>query len=376
MVSLAQPADVLFVVNNPVAHGAKFSSAITRHIVSQSVSLVADQRFSDSTLAVDVSFPGISASSLSTETNFRRLAFGMALRRRLPRGTRFLGSSCRLYAEYLFIAQAVRYLAAKSLISRLQPHTLLLTDFDRAIYARPFVWAANAAGLTTATLMHGSPNLANYVPVLADYALLWGDAQLEWIERHSPGTKSIVVGRPEIDLIPVARRPAKRIVVCHSRERLSRTEALMLVTQLCAFREEGMAIVLRLHPTVTKAQLDQRWASVAELADVVVVGQSSLLSSLEASDVVVCVASSSAVEAVEFGVPTVVIADSDRPLPADLEAIRANSPALLDALKADGGAEQKLVGDQLVSLSAHLVAAVGEKAGGLLDDAISIIRAE
>lgn len=367
----ARGVDVLFAVSNPVAHGSRLALAVVGGVESSVVTPMADYRFSDSSLPAGLSFPGISARSLKGIVTMRHLAFAVTLRTRLPRRTPLRGAASRLYAEYLFVAQAIRFLTAESVVSSLGERVIVMTDFDRHTYSWPLLWSANAAGLKTITLLHGSPNDANYIPFLADYALVWGEVQRDWVAEHSPATRAIVVGRPEIGLVPLSRSVAERVVVCHSREVLSGPEATSIARHLRAFGDRGLRSVLRLHPTAREQDLDEGWSSIARLADDVVVGLDSFLDSLRASDIVVCVGSSSAVESVQLGIPTIVLADADRVLPADLEAIRATSSELLDALQNfDGATTDALLG----ALSSRMVAATGERASELLDDALAKIR--
>ena len=367
----AMPAsEILLVAANPVAHGAKLVATLRKCVLSSTFSVVADARLGAEGLSIDHSFPGVSASSLASSVTATRLIFAIKLRSKLPRGSVLVGSRSRLYREYLFIAQSMRYAACKDAVAALLPTTVLVTDYDRHTYCRPWVWAANAAGISTVTLIHGSPNEANYIPVLAQYALVWGAVQKKWIEERSTGTQVFVVGRPDLenDRVVLPSR-ASRVVMCHSREELSLDESKSLLAQLVKFRNQGYLITLRLHPSATRNDLDARWRAVADLADDIVISRDSLVASLGRSDIVVCVLSSSAVEAIAVGVPAIVVADASRNLPSDLSAIRDASPDLLREIEAGPSSFSGL--DYLAS---QILEATGDSAGVLLDQALSTIR--
>ncbi|WP_205759503.1 hypothetical protein, partial [Aeromonas veronii] len=72
-------------------------------------------------------------------------------------------------------------------------------------------------------------------------------------------------------------------------------------------------------------RLDSRWRSIADVADQVVSGHGSLSAELRNGDILAVVGSSSAMDALAKGGHVEVLADSDRPLPADLEALAARS---------------------------------------------------
>ncbi|TFD79133.1 hypothetical protein E3T54_05500 [Cryobacterium sp. Sr8] len=370
----ALPAtEVLFIVANPVAHGARLAQSVTRGVRSSTLSLVADARFSDPALAVDFAFPGISARSLKATVTVRRLRFAVAARRALPRGVGLRGSANWLYREYIFAAQAVRYAATHAAVSKLAPTTILLTDFDRSAYCRPWIWAAKRAGMATATLMHGSPNELNYIPVLADNALVWGQAQESWLAQRSPDTSTMIIGRPDLSSTRLTTAPAERVVLCHSREALTPRETQAVGAQLRAFKSRGLTICLRFHPTSAKEDLGPGWHAIAGMADEVVPGRGSFAASLRGSDIVVCVASSAAIESVALGIPTIVLAGADRSLPADLEAIRAQTPEMLEATRGSGPVV--LSGSSAyVRLAAHLLAASGPAASDRLDRAVTAVR--
>lgn len=187
--------EVVHVVASPVAHGSRLAEAVMGAMDGLRVARVADARLSS--ISVDVDIAGLGVRSVLSAAH--RTAVANALRARRSAGSSAVKgiSPSRLYSEYLFLAQHIRYTVAADALGGIAQHVLVLTDFDRAAYSRPWIWAANQRGLNTATMVHGSPN-QNYIPVLADTALVWGEVQAEWFAKHSPGTVVEIVGRPDI----------------------------------------------------------------------------------------------------------------------------------------------------------------------------------
>lgn len=359
-------SDTMLIAANPVAHGARLVTAV-RESLGESVQVVADTRFA--AVEVDRHFPGVSMVSLARETSWRSLRYAFAARRNLPRGTSIPGAKSRLYAEYLFIAQAIRYSLAADAVANVPPRVLVLSDFDRAAYSRPWIWASRQAGLATATLVHGSPNAENYLPFAAEHVFVWGTVQASWVSRNSPQTSVSIVGRADMSSEPAAPGGVARAIVCHSKELLSAGEASRLCQVLIALTAQGKQPVLRLHPSAIASELDERWASVAALCQVVNVGSESLTAHLRADDVVLSVASSSVIDAIAMGVRGVVISDDARPLPADLEAVRLDSGKQVADILA--GYEAR---SSTRDLAQRLVCAQGSAAGDLLCDAVSAVR--
>ena len=195
---LGVDAQVLHVVASPVAHGARLAHAARNAVTSMTVACVADARVADASITVDVNASGLAVRSMWGLASRRSVLQSLKLRRYAPRdGIRALSTN-RFYSEYLFLAQAVRFITAADALASVPDSTLILTDFGRHAYAWPWVRAGVRRGLRTVTMVHGSPN-DNYVPVLADTVLVWGSAQERWMHIHSPGTSVIIIGRPDIE---------------------------------------------------------------------------------------------------------------------------------------------------------------------------------
>jgi hypothetical protein len=123
------------------------------------------------------------------------------------------------------------------------------------------------------------------------------------------------------------------------------------------------------------ADLDERWQKVAGFAHDIVVSRGSFVSSVCNSDLVICVASSSAVEAIAVGVAAIVIADDSRILPSDLEAIRSASPEVLHEFATQVRASTAST-PHLDNLVSQILEATGTRASHLLDSALVKIRTE
>lgn len=307
---------VRFVAANPVAHGARLVTAVAG-ILPEDSTVVADHRLADEALRGGEDFPSLSLQSMIRIVTWRRLGSALQLRRRLrsiPAG------ASRIFDEYLFLAQAIRFEAARDALTA-GGTRLVLVDYDRHAFSAPWVHAANSAGIATATLVHGVPNEWNYLPVLAEHVLVWGEVQESWLKSRGTQAEIHVVGRPDIASGPLRENVTARLIVSHSAERLSDGETRRLRDRIAKAGERGMDVVLRLHPSVPEKRLSDDWRSIADAADRVIAGSSSLSDDLGADDVVVAIASSSVMDALARGVQAEVLADPGRPLPADLEVL-------------------------------------------------------
>lgn len=313
--------EIVHVIANPVAHGAALSSAVSDSLSGMKVARIADARIADPTIGVDFDAAGLSPRSMSAILSRGHLARAIRLRTSTPYSAVRSLSTSRLYSEYLFLAQAVRYFVAEDVLATIPDSATVLTDFDRSAYARPWVVASKRRGLPTATMMHGSPS-TRYVPVLADTALVWGQAQAEWLSRHSPDTVARTIGRPELEAGVTDATPLKRVIVCHSAEDLTSGEADRMTSAISMLQARGIRVSLRLHPSATSGA-GASWSPVENIADETIMSRGSFVASLAPGDGVLVVTSTAAVEALTAGYRVLVLADAERDLPSDIEAMRA-----------------------------------------------------
>lgn len=356
---------VWMVSASPVAHGAALASAAWDALSGLKVELVADARHAAKDLAVTSSFPGLAPASMVSASSWARLARAVRLRMTLPATGLRAVPVAPLYREYLFLAQAMRYQAAEA---SLPGAALVLTDFDRDNYCRPLVWAAKRLGIPTMTLVHGTPNEANYVPVLADWVGVWGTAQAEWFARHSPAASSAVIGRLEADECQPWSGPLKRVILCHSMEVLSATEVQALTRLVSELQDREVACELRLHPKVRQQRGLGSWEPVAELTDKTELAQGDFFAQLKPGDGVVAVTSSAVIQACVGGYPVAVVADPERVLPADV-AVVAEQPGILLGLAA-GGRQDAGAEASMDAVRTTLVAATGHRSRAALREAV------
>lgn len=316
-----QTSRMLFVVANPVAHGARLAGAVIEALPTGST-IVADRRLAEPVLAGAVDFPSLAPRSLARHVTVDRLRQALRLRRTQPG---LPEARSRLYAEYLFLAQAIRFAAASEALDG-SAVEFVLVDFDRAAYAAPWVYAAKQARPSVATLVHGTPRQATYLPVLADHILAWGAVQATWFRHHDVQAHVHLVGRPDVAGGQSASR-GPRLVVSQSAEVLTATEAERLLERVHTARAEGYEVILRLHPSVSERALDAEWRRIRDAADRVTVGHKAFSDDVGVNDVIVVIESSAAVDALAVGARAEVLADPGRALPADLEALVQASQA-------------------------------------------------
>ena len=318
--------DVTLVISNPVAHGSRFAGAVLEALTNMRVDALGDRRLAQGPILREMShFPSLTARSLNGSVNWGMLAYAIRIRKRAALVQRDYPTLTRLYLETLFLLQAIRYCLAENRVRELPANHLWIFDFDRHAYCRPLVWWANTAGRATVTLVHGSPNM-NYLPPLAGSILVWGATQMSWFREASPTTRTHPVGRPEFGLsFPPC--PPRTLRIMHSLEKLTNGERGALLQVCEAARQLGMEVSLRLHPSAVESQLDPVWKGILQqctLED----NSLGLLESFDGGDVILGITSTAVVDALACGLPAWTLADDDRELPCDLEALRQAKASL------------------------------------------------
>lgn len=319
---------VVFAVANPVAHGARFSAAAARALATYGrTAVVADASVATAALDIGTAFPGLGRRALATHTTWRSLVFAVRCRLRAHgRDVAALNGS-RAWREFVFVAQAARFHLASALLRDLPATAVFVTDYDRHAYSRPLIAAASAAGMRTATLVHGAPNAANYAPAIAANVLAWGDAQDAWWESMSPETTRHIVGRPDLVRRVDPLTECTSVIVAHSKEKLDVGEEARLQELLSAAAERGARTTLRVHPSLAPSELDGAWARLAATADAVDSGTGPLADVAGPETTVVVVSSSTLVDALLAGARGVVVASEDRELPCEVAYVRRRQSA-------------------------------------------------
>jgi hypothetical protein len=383
-------ADISLVCANPVRHGSLMMAEVLKQLRDRGwrVALVADTRLADERLDVGHNFPGLGFRSLVKDVRSLSLAAAWRDARAASRADRGVRPGGRVYGHYLLVAQALRYQLAFHYLASTRPRLVLL-DFDRPAYARPLIHAARALEIATATLVHGSPQAATYLPVLADHVLVWGEAQRAFFRREKGEAQVHVVGRLAGRSVKSASTAGTqpRIVVCHSMEDLTEEEEAGLVRLVRSARRAGVRTELRPHPRDPTLDHGVRWSTVSAEVD----GRhsdpgSADLSWLARDDIVVVVSSTVAVDALQAGASGVVIASEQRELPCDLVPLRASFDAVemiptvrplarvaLQELVAAEGERAGLLLNQAVK---QIIASSPDRRAHLVDDAVDVVVGE
>lgn len=355
-------SDVLLVIANGVAHGSRLADALADSLPGGlTYTVVADQRLvSSESQALNganaVHAPSLAPRSVWQISSISRLREYVRLRRALKTSA-LRHTSSRLYDEYVFLGQTLRFLTARDSVS--ETTRLLVCDFDRPAYSYPWVWACKRIGIPTVTAVHGTPAAATYLPVLADAALAWGQVQHGWFARLSPATRVLITGRPEIESRATVSPVILRVVICHSREELSQSEVARLVKLVESCRSAGVGCVLRLHPSSTEADGTGWKVIAAGLVKDEAAGRIPFAQSLRGGDLVVGISTSALVDGLLAGHPVVGLADVERVLPPDVAAITE----LSRGHPLEGDSLRKLPPQYLGALAAlshDLVQSVGE----------------
>ncbi|MBT2519668.1 hypothetical protein [Arthrobacter sp. ISL-28] len=337
--------------------------------------LVGDRRLAECDVLQGMQhFPSLAVLSFRGSTHWTRVGRALKLRRyTVLKGIGHPHLS-RVYLEVLFLLQAIRYDLAQAWVESLPKEHVWLSDFDRSAYCRPLIWQAKKLARTTATMVHGTPN-QNYLPPVAENVLVWGEAQLQWFRAVNQDCTLHVVGRPDICKF-IAPGPPKRLRVVHSMESLMETEKEALARLCSMARSWGLDVSLRLHPSVTRSDLDENWKTAA--AALAFENKSeNFLASLAPGDVVVGINSTAIIDALIIGVPAWTLADAMRELPCDLSKLRdASGPLLVVLSQPEQGAAVRLAGPDMLrysrslGLGPALVAATGAESEELLRRAV------
>lgn len=365
--SAREPA-VLFVVANPVAHGQVLAHAVVQ-AADVALARLEDTRLGSSRAGAHA-FPSFAPRSLAPWASLRDLLRGTVLFVAAARTGGVGREMSNTGLWYAVVAQSVRTRNVREVLSRLEGLRLVLVDFDRHAVARPWVECSRELGIRSATLVHGSPTEATYRPVVANAVLAWSESQAAWFAADD--VETLVVGRADVPVL-AARASGLRVVIAHSRERLSESEEARLLSVISVFADAGWPSVLRLHPSVQSlSDLDDpSWLRIAKKTEVELARQGELQRSLSSARLVVVVASTAGVDALYSGVPVLVLADRTRQVPVELRSLAAKSDEHHRMLlSADGPA----VGIQQIaedSLDLRPVGLVGDDARKALRDAIA-----
>ncbi|MFJ6280542.1 hypothetical protein [Arthrobacter subterraneus] len=363
---------VWFVVSNPVAHGARLCASVSSALKRFPLQILADHSVKDPTVESQDHFPGLGLRSIAGASSISGIWRSIVVRRAL--GSMPPGDGNRFWAEYLFFAQTLRYMAAREAMLVPAKVKLVIVDFDRAGYGRPIVYWAKRAGIPIVTLVHGSPVATTYMPILADSVLVWGECQRNWLKRLAPEVPVHEIGRSDVEFEDRWSGRVDRLVICHSGEALTGLEEQRLNALIERGLERGWVIRLRVHPSWGVKAMGPGWAGVQNASSSASPLGLSLKEDLTDRDVVVVVSSSAAVDAIFLGVPVFVIADEDRALACDVEEIRRASEPLAEELIA-GGQMEVLFGRlrKLKILRSTIVTYTGQDAKARLADAISAL---
>ncbi|WP_103663251.1 hypothetical protein [Microbacterium sp. CJ77] len=358
-------SDLILVVANPVAHGERFSGEIASVLRRRRrAQVVTDRAVAAESLAVDVDFPGLGLRALSRHATVRAVWFALRCRARTPRAALARIDGALAWREFLFLAQASRYELAFRALSKSTESLVALTDFDRAAYSHPLIWVANQFTQRTATFFHGSPSRKNYLPVVAKFALAWGEAQRDWLASESPTTSTHIVGRIDLVRRMTDSTPPRDLLICHSAETLDANEENSLRKILEAATSMGLRTTLRVHPSTPPESLQGAWRRLATSVDLVSRGTDSLSTVAGPSAVVVVVGSSSLVDALLAGSRGAVVASPSRELPCDVQFVRLTQPPdLVDYLLAPTATKSA----EFDQLSASIVANTGDDSREALD---------
>lgn len=174
-------------------------------------------------------------------------------------------SSTVLLFELQFHSCIRRFFSARNAWENKKPE-YILTDFDRNTFNASMICAARSLGIPTFSMVHGStipPD--NYIPVVADYLLVWGEFQKEQFVRFGhPAERIFISGNTRLNENParVASEAVlnklglnKKRTVILINSNMNFDQRLNLVRDfLSAFNSSEINQLVKLHPREKKEE--------------------------------------------------------------------------------------------------------------------------
>lgn len=370
--SIYRPDSAVYVLlANPVAHGARFAAAVLDALDSKpGAKLIGDRRYVDESIRGRThNFPSLSVASMRGCVDIASIAWALRLRGKASLDNFYRPELSRMYLELLFLMQAIRYRLAWNYVQLETEPRLWLADFDRSAYCRPLIWGARLTGQPTATLVHGTPN-KNYLPLVAEHVLVWGENQRTWFMRYTAGPQVHVIGRPEVDGV-IRNSGTGGIRIVHSLEVLSESEQYALRSVCEEALSRGTHPSLRIHPSASMKDVHESWQPLVELCELEQ-NDNPLMESVAKEDVVLGVLSTAVVDAVTYGVQGWSVADIGRDLPCDIAVLRRGGSDLLRQIfpSSEREVESSEAPTSLTSVRAGVVEATGSDAKLLISGTV------
>lgn len=128
-------------------------------------------------------------------------------------------------------------------------YKIIVSDFDRYPTNIPLILAANQLKTPTATIVHGATTpLTNYIPVIANKLLIWGDYHKElFINSNHCSSDIHIIGNPKIKKIRTGKdKPITAIGFCTTKMPLNDKDKLLNLF-LDGTKEYDLRII-KIHP--------------------------------------------------------------------------------------------------------------------------------
>ncbi len=199
----------------------------------------------------------------------------------------------------VILAQSRRVIAYQKFLEQIEP-AVVITEYDRNLYASCLILAARSLKIPTVTMMHGVINPPyGYTPLLADRVLCWGEQQkMQFIGLGEQADRLVVTGCQRLTRTNgaepgTARKkvnlPPDRPLVMFASNTIYPEHRHILVRTFCmAFAgNHQVSAIVRLHPA-EKIEFYQN--EITSFPQVHFLGNDawSLDEALAAADVVVC----------------------------------------------------------------------------------------
>ncbi len=113
-----------------------------------------------------------------------------------------------LHLKIILTLQTQHLFKFEKLLSQVKPK-IVLTDHDRQMLNSALIIGAKIKGIRTYTFIHGSTDPeADFIPLLADYMLCWGDKQFKQFSKHGVDkSRLLIVGNPKFERPKLEAQP-------------------------------------------------------------------------------------------------------------------------------------------------------------------------
>lgn len=226
------------------------------------------------------------------------------------------------YAKEELLSSVVYYTQSifknKKLLAAIKP-ACVITDHDQQFENAALITSANALGIPTFTLVHGSTfPLNNYLPLKATYVLCWGALhQRQFVEAGYKADRMLLCGNPKIrettnktdrDIALPFTIPGDKLVCILASNKIDISDRLLFLrTFREAIKQTGAFGIHKMHPLETTADYTDAGMPASELEYSLDKNGISSADAIAIADVIVCHNTNFALDTLLAGKPVIIL---------------------------------------------------------------------